>query len=283
MTDITAIILTKNEEVNIERCINSIVNIVDRIVVVDSGSTDKTINIAKRMGAEIYTHPFEHYAGQFNWALDNTDIRTKWVYRIDADECVTDELAKEIVEECNKHHDDDVSAFLMKHKIYFLGKYLTRGGVYPFVKITVFKPEFARFENRAMGEHVVPREGRCLEFRNDCIHYDFKSLDSFVAKHNSYATREVYDYMERKQFLEGQAVLYDEAEKTKKFRDNLYYRLPPFLRAKMYYWYKYYLRLGFLDGTPGRIYAFLQSYWYRYLVDAKIYEKQIENKSLERM
>lgn len=276
MNDITAIILTKNEEVNIERCINSIKGLADRIVVVDSGSTDKTADLARNLGAEIYEHPFKHYAAQFNWALDNVDIKTKWVYRIDADEVVTPELKEEIISECKKHHDDDVNAFLMKHKLYFLGRFLTHGGVYPFVKITVFKPEYADFEDRAMGEHIVVHEGKTAEFKNDCLHYDCKSLTAFVDKHNSYATREVIDYYERKNRINDQAGLYDEAEKTKKIRDSFYYKLPMFLRARLYYWYRYYFKLGFLDGKPGKIYAYIQAYWYRYLVDAKLYEFNVK-------
>lgn len=276
MSDITAIILTKNEEVNIERCIKSISGIVDRIVVVDSGSTDRTVEIAKQLGAEIYTHEFVHYAAQFNWALENTGIATTWVYRIDADECVTEELAEEILKECLAHQNDDINAFLMKHKLFFLGRYLTHGGAYPFVKITVFKPKYADFEMRAFGEHVVLHSGRCGKFENDCLHYDCKSLNAFVDKHNWYATREVQDYFDRSKAIGNQAKLYSVAENTKKLRDGLYYKLPKFVRAKLYYWYRYYIKLGFLDGTPGRIYAFIQAYMYRYIVDAKIYEKEIE-------
>ena len=234
------------------------------------------------MGAEIYYHPFEHYAAQFNWALDNTDITTTWVYRIDADECVTDELAIEIVEECQKHHDDDTTAFLMKHKLYFLGKYLTHGGAYPFIKITVFKPKFARFENRAMGEHVVPQKGRTLQFKNDCLHYDCKNLNAFIDKHNWYATREVADYYARKKSINEQASLYQVAEKTKKLRDGFYYRLPKFFRARLYFWFRYYVQLGFLDGDAGRVYAWIQAYMYRYIVDAKILEAEInENRGVK--
>lgn len=275
MNDITAIILTKNEEVNIERCITSIQGLADRIVVVDSGSTDRTVEIAAGLGAEIVSHPFEHYAAQFNWALDHVNVTTTWVYRIDADECVTPELKAEILEQCAAHRDDDVNAFLMKHKLWFLGRFLTHGGVYPFVKITVFKPAFGRFENRAMGEHVVLREGRTLTLENDCLHYDCKDLTSFIEKHNSYAAREVRDYYERREKLAAQAGLYSEAERTKKLRDGLYYRLPKFLRARLYFIYRYYFRLGFLDGRPGRIYAQLQAYFYRWMVDAKIYEREI--------
>lgn len=271
----TVIILTKDEEANIRRCIESVQGLAKRIVVVDSGSTDKTIEIAQEMGAEIYSHPWKHYADQFNWALDNTDIQTKWVFRFDADECMTPELYSEIEEECNKHHSDDVHAMMMRYKIFFLGKFLKHGGAYPFLKITIFKPEYGRFEYRALGEHVVMREGKTIDLKNDCIHYDFKDLTSFVDKHNKYATREVLDYMDISggRELEG---LYGKPEQARKLRDNFYYKMPMFLRAKLYYWYRYYLKMGFLDGTPGKIYALIQAYFYRFLVDAKIYENNLK-------
>ena len=195
MNDLTAIILTKNEELNIERCINSIKGLADRICVVDSGSTDNTIKIAKKLGAEIYEHsPFDHYAKQFNWALDNVNVKTKWVYRIDADEVVTPELKDEIIKACKEHSNDNVNGFVMKFKIYFMGKFLKHGGIYPFYNLTIFKYGKGRYEDRAMGEHVVLNEGTTLDLKNDCLHYDFKDLTSWIDKHNWYATREVDDY-----------------------------------------------------------------------------------------
>ena len=279
MNDITAIILTKNEEVNIARCINSIAELADRIVVVDSGSTDKTLEIAKKMGAEIYCHePFEHYAKQFNWALDKVGVQTKWIYRIDADEVVTDELKKEIINACAEHSDDDVNGFVMKFKVYFMGRFLTHGGIYPFYNLTIFKNGFGRYEERAMGEHIVLTEGKTIDLQNDCLHYDFKDLTSWINKHNWYATREVNDYLETLAKHQAETSLYHEAEKTKKLRDGLYYKLPKFWRAKFYYWYRYYIKLGFLDGKAGKVHAFLQAYWYRFLIDAKIMEYEIKEK-----
>lgn len=279
MNDITAIILAKNEEVNIGRCIDSIQGLADRIVVVDSGSTDKTIEIAKSLGAEIYQHiPFEHYAKQFNWALDNVNVQTKWVYRIDADEVVTPELKDEIIDACKKHHDDDVNGFVMRFKIYFMGRFLKHGGIYPFYNLTIFKFGHGRYEDRAMGEHIVLSDGKTIDLKEDCLHYDFKDLSTWVNKHNWYATREVADYAATLANKQIDTSLYHEAEKTKKLRDSLYYRLPKFWRAKFYYWYRYYFKLGFLDGRAGRIHAFLQAYWYRYLIDAKIFEQEIKKK-----
>lgn len=281
MNDITAIILTKNEELNIRRCIEALANLPDRIVVVDSGSTDATVDIARELGAEIYVHPFKHYADQFNWALDHTGIKTTWVYRIDADEVVTPELSEEILNACAEHQDDTINGFLMKHKLYFLGRYLKHGGAYPFIKMTVFKPKFGRFENRAMGEHVVLQSGSVLTLKNDCLHFDCKDLTMFIEKHNSYATREVMDHLVRCRGNSEQEELYSQAEKTKKIRDGLYYKLPKFWRAKIYYLYRYYGKLGFLDGMPGKIYAMIQAYFYRCMVDAKLYEAEINERNLQ--
>ncbi len=276
--DMTVVILTKNEEANIERCINSVKGWVERIVVVDSGSTDKTVQIADNLGAEIYHHvPFVDYAKQFNWAIDNTNIKTKWVFRFDADECVTPELKNEMISECEKHKDDDVTGMMMRFKIFFMGKFLKHGGAYPFLKITIFKYGKGRFEDRSMGEHIVLNEGCCIDLKEDCEHYDFKNLNAFIEKHNWYATREVADYFAVRNGQEN-AALYGEPEKAKALRDGLYYRLPKYIRAKLYYWYKLYFRLGFLDGEAGYVWAFIQAYFYRFVVDAKISEQEMKNK-----
>ena len=279
MNDITAIILTKNEELNIERCIKSMQGLADRVCVVDSGSTDRTMELARSLGAEIFEHsPFSHYARQFNWALDNVGVKTKWVYRIDADEVVTPELKEEIVKACKEHRDDDVNGLVMKFKVYFMGRFLTHGGIYPFYNLTIFKYGLGRYEDRAMGEHVVLNEGRTVDLQNDCLHYDFKDLTTWINKHNWYATREVDDYFTTLAQQQVDTSLYHEAEKTKKLRDGFYYKLPKFWRAKFYYWYRYYFKLGFLDGQPGKVHAFLQAYWYRYLIDAKIMELELKEK-----
>lgn len=277
MTDLTAIILTKNEESDIKKCIESLQGWVKRIVVVDSGSTDATLEISRSLGVEVVEKiPFIDYATQFNWAIDNLRIDTTWVLRFDADEVLTTDLRKELEEKLERHLHDDVSGFMMRYKMFFLGKFIKHGGFYPFLKITIFKYGKGRFEERAMGEHIVLSEGRCEDLKNDAIHYAFKSIDSYVLKHNWYATREVQDYFAVRSGNQKNAQLDGKPEMAKKLRDGLYYRLPKFWRAKFYFWYRYYIKLGFLDGTEGRIFVFLQAYWYRFLVDSKIYEKELE-------
>lgn len=276
MNDITAIILTKNEEINIVDCINSIKSTVDRIVVVDSGSTDNTVSICKEMGAEVFYHEWKHYADQFNWALSNVDINTKWVLRFDADERMPQELSNEIIAKTKLHSNDDVNAFIVKFKLYFMGKYLKHSGSVV-KKITAFKYGTGRFDYRAMGEHIVLDCGKTEEFDNYCLHHDCKGISDFVQKHNLYSDREVIDYYERKSGSVSTGELYDTAKKTQKLRDGLYYKLPKFMRAKLYYWYRFYGQLGFLDGYAGRVYCFIQAYMYRYIVDAKILESELKD------
>ena len=275
--DMTAIILTYNEEANIKRCIESIRNLVQRIIVVDSYSTDNTVNIAKELNVEVFQNKWIHYAAQFNWALDNIKIYTKWIFRIDADECVPEELENEIRENCAIHENDDINGFILRYKVNFLGRFLLHGGWYPFLKLTIFKRDFGRFEDRAMGEHIILSEGKAITLKTDCLHYDFKDLTTWTEKHNKYSSREVMDRMFVMAHRKSLAKLDGPLENNKRFRDSLYYRLPPFLRAKLYFWYRYYIRLGFLDGTQGRIFAFLQSYWYRFLIDAKLFEEKMKN------
>ncbi|MBQ7115228.1 MAG: glycosyltransferase family 2 protein [Clostridia bacterium] len=273
MNDITVIILTKNEEANIKRCILSVKELATRIIVVDSGSTDKTCDIAKEVGAEVVVHPFITHGKQFNWALDTLDIKTKWVFRLDADEEVTPELRKEISEECVAHADDNVNGLIVKFKIYFLGKFLKHGGVYPFYRTTIFKYGKGYIDEVGMRDQTIITEGELLYLKNDCLHYDFKSLENWISKHNWYSTLETINY-EQATKDDTDANLPESAKKTRKARNNLYYKLPKYFRAKLYYWYRYYLKLGFLDGEAGRIHAFMQAYWYRYLIDAKIYEME---------
>lgn len=277
MADITAIILTLNEEKNIVDCINSIKPVVKRIVVVDSFSTDKTVEIAKEMGAEVLQNKWVNYSTQFLYAMENIDIDTKWVFRIDADERLTEKSAKELEELTEKHDGDDINGIIVRFEVNFLGKSLRHGGIYPFKKLLVFKKGKAHMEMRNMDEHILLDEGKSVVMKNDCLHQDFKSLSEWIDKHNKYSNREAMDYFNRENAKEGKAL--KGGAKLKRFvKFKIYYKLPMGLRAKLYYWYRYYLRFGFLDGKAGKIFAFLQAYWYRFLVDAKIYESKLKDK-----
>lgn len=276
MTDITVIILTKNEELNIARAVNSVKSLADRICVVDSGSTDKTVEISRSLGAEVVEHPFVTHGQQFNWAVSALNVTSKWIFRLDADEEVTPELSAEILEKTALHADDDVSAFVGNFRIYFLGRFLKHGGMYPFYRTTIFKNGKGYIDENGMRDQTVITEGRLEYLKNDFLHYDFKSLDAWIQKHNWYSSLEVKNLVEDMTDADGKRTA--TADKTIKMRDGLYYKLPRYFRARLYYWYRYYFKLGFLDGEAGRVHAFLQAYWYRYLIDAKLLEKEVERR-----
>lgn len=155
---LTVIILTKNEEKHIRRCINSFSKIPSRIVIVDSFSTDKTVDIARELGADIYQRKFYNYADQFQWAIENTNIQTDWIMRMDADEIWEEKLTEEI-EEALKHQDPKITGILIKRKWIFLGKWLRHGGIYPLVLLRIWKRGTARIEQRFMDEHMVLETG----------------------------------------------------------------------------------------------------------------------------
>lgn len=274
MLDLTTIILTYNEEKNIKDCIESIKGLSQRIIVVDSGSTDRTVQFAKELGAEVFHHKWENYSRQYNWGIHNTAIKTKWIFRLDADERISKESAREIEKICIENEKTDVNGIIVRFTVNFLGRDLRHGGIYPFKKLLIYKADKGYMEDRNMDEHIILKEGKCVMLKNDSLHKDFKSLSEWIDKHNKYSSREVLDYIEsqkKKHKINGLSMS-AKIKRILKFR--LYYKFPMGLRAHLYYIYRYYFRLGFLDGKEGKIFCFLQAYWYRFLVDAKIYESR---------
>lgn len=282
MADVTIVILTKNEEINIVDCLDSIKTFAKRVIVVDSGSDDDTVHIAKDMGAEVYYHGFENYARQFNWALDNTGITTKWTFRLDADERLTPELCSELETLAIKHENDNVNGIVMEAWLYFLGKKI-KHGCHNKRKIMMFKTGIGRIEDRKMDEHTVLNYGVSVAAINRFIHYDFKDMTHWINKMNWYATREMQDYYDFKNGaaceIEGNDTITAGIRK-KKF--GFYYRVPLFFRCWLLFIYNYIFRLGFLDGKEGFIYNYMYHRWYRTLVDAKIYEQKITQKPFEK-
>lgn len=262
MPDITVIILARNEEKNIEASVKSAKQIANRVIVVDSGSTDKTVELAEKCGADTCFHEWEGHAAQFNWALDNCNINTTWVFRLDADERISKELASEIAQK-TKHSQAD--GYEMRWRVYFMGKWIKHGGTHKPYFLRLFRYGKGRVENRLMDEHIIV-EGTVERLNEDLIHYDYKGLDTWLNKHIMYSNLELRMYDAQREMSGGNVL--------QKKKRGIYYRLPLFLRARIYYWYRYYGQLGFMDGKEGKIYIYFQAYWYRFLVDAKIYEKE---------
>lgn len=271
MADLTIIIMTYNEEKNIANCIRPVLTIAKRIIVVDSFSTDKTQEIAKKMGAEVIEKECISLSDKFFYALNSQNITTKWVMRLDADEYMTSDSANELNMVCNQNEDTDVNGVVLRFENHFLGKAMRHGGAYPFLKMVCFKPGKAEIEKRQQDEHIYVTEGKTVTLKHDTIHYDYKGLTKYINKHNWYSSREVLDYIESKEKSQMNEKLEPRARFKRKIKYGVYYKLPIGMRSWLYYVYRYYIRMGFLDGKEGEIYAFLQAYWYRFLVDSKIY------------
>lgn len=277
---ITTIILTYNEELNIRDCINSIEKISDRIIIVDSYSTDRTVDIAKKLGAEVYHNEFINQAKQVIYAIENLNIETEWILRLDADERISPKAATEIIEIINEDNPE-INGIVVPFEVNFLGKKLKHGGIYPFKKMIVIRNGYAKMENRQMDEHFYLLSGKSVELNNVSQHKDYKDLTTWIDKHNKYSSRESLDYFNEDTNLQESKKL-NKSAKIKRFvKYKIYYKLPMGFRSYIYYLYRYYFKLGFLDGKEGKIFAFLQAYWYRFLVDAKIYEEEKKVKKIE--
>lgn len=273
--NITAIILTFNEELHIKRAINSVSDVANRIVVVDSGSTDKTIEIAKSEGAEVTYNSWVNHATQFNWALSKLPDDTDWVLRLDADEFVTENLANEIRTKLAAL-PSNVSGVYVSRRMNFLGSRIEWGGLFPVPILRLFRNGKGRCENRWMDEHIIV-DGSTVQFHSEIIDDNLNSLSWWTQKHNAYSSREVIDALNQ----EYAFMKYDSTSNLQAInqttikrwiKDNVYSRMPGGARAMGYFLYRYVLRLGFLDGTEGTAFHVLQGFWYRYLVDMKLRE-----------
>ena len=285
MIDLTVVILTKNEEKNIRKCVESFQGIAKRFVVIDSFSTDKTQVLCRQLNQELmlqgsrldfYQHKWVDYASQLNWGLTHTNITTEWSMRMDADEELTRDLAIEIEQRLG-FLKPPVNGVIVRRRLIFMGKWIRHGGRYPEYLLRIFRTGKAACEQKIMDEHMILFEGIMVKFRNDLIDNNQKDLEWWTSKHNWYSNREVLDYQKRMKCREDD--LLKESKKSnreavikRKLKNKGYYKLPKFWRAHIYFIYRYYFKLGFLDGPEGKIFHFLQAYWYRFLIDAKMYQ-----------
>lgn len=272
---LTVVILTKNEERHIKRVLASVSGIADRCVVVESGSTDHTVELAVAHGAEVLENPWINYATQLNWALDQLPHDTEWVLRLDADEIVTPELLTEITQKL-PNLGPQIEGVYVSRRMTFLRRPIRWGGVFPVRVLRIFRYGKGRCENRWMDEHIQV-EGATAEFDGEIIDDNLNSLSWWTEKHNSYASREVVDILNLEYgFMPHETIANlqsrQQAGVKRWLKEKVYARLPGGLRAFVYFFYRYIVRLGFLDGKEGTAFHVLQGFWYRYLVDAKLFE-----------
>ncbi len=272
---LTAIILTFNEGKHLPRCLDSVAQVADRVVVADSYSTDNTVELAEARGAKVIQNEWVNHAVQFNWALAQLPDDTEWVMRIDADEYLTPQLIDEIRAGLPKLNDS-VDGVYVNRRMTFLQQPIRHGGVFPIQVLRLFRYGRGRCENRWMDEHIIVSGGTVV-FEGELIDDNLNSLTWWTDKHNRYASREAVDLLNLEyRFMEMESVGDQKGRSqagTKRWiKENIYRHLPLGFRAFAYFFYRYFLRLGFLDGKIGAAFHFLQGFWYRYLVDIKVAE-----------
>lgn len=275
MASLSVIILTFNEELHIARAIDSVRPLADDIFVIDSYSTDRTVEIAREHGATVLQNPWVNHAHQFNWALDTAPVRGDWIMRLDADEIIEPDLIDNL-RTAMRDLPPDVTGIRLNRKLIFMDRWVRHGGRYPITLLRVWRRGTARVEDRWMDEHMVLLEGRSVTVEGGFADWNLKDLTAFIDKHNKYATLEAVEVLNHRHGLfrrsEDQPGHDGQAGYKRFLKEKIYNRIPFTLSATIYFLYRYIIMLGFLDGREGFVYHFLQAYWYRFLVAAKTME-----------
>lgn len=271
---ISAIIITYNEEKNIGECLESACGWADEIFIVDSGSTDKTLEIAKKYTEKIYHHPFKNFAQQRNWSQDNLPIKNEWVFHLDADERVSQELAFELKEIFSTNID--VDGFMVARKTIFRNRWIRHGGHYPVYHLRIFKKDKGRSEERFYDQNYIVK-GRIIKARGDIINIINPDLKLWKAKHKRWASLEAQEILFNKNRKINIKLRGNPIERRNWFRYKIYYNMPLFIRPFIYFFYRYVIRFGFLDGGHGATFHFWQGFLYRLMVDISIYKLKKRN------
>jgi len=273
---ITVIVLAYNEEIHIGRCLTRIVDWVERIVVVDSFSTDRTVEIALRLGAQVLQHPWKNHADQFRWGMEAAEPTTPWVMRIDCDEYF-EEAALAALRDWLPALPREVCGVTVKRKFIFRGQWIRHGRYYPTILLRLWRNGAGEIEQRWMDEHIVLTRGRSqLLEGGDLVDHSLIGLDAWTSKQNHYATLAMVDYINREYPLFAEDTRMDATEGAAKrnrfLKNSVYARAPLYLRATGMFVYRYIFRLGFLDGKIGFLFHFLHGFWLFMLIDGKIDE-----------
>ncbi|EKD92135.1 MAG: glycosyl transferase family 2 [uncultured bacterium] len=267
---LAVVILTYNESVHIERVINNVINWADKVIVLDSYSQDNTTEIAQKMGAEVIFRKFDHYKNQRQHAIEYCKNLTQWMLFLDADEYLLPELKAEISLEIKK--PSDISGYYINRRAIFMDRWIKRGGYYPCYLLRLFQPETGVLDE-AINEHVTVT-GKTKKLKNDFVDHSLKDIAFWTEKHNKYTDLEAKDLWEAKthKVKSNGLNLKIQVERKKWIRENIWNHLPLLFKPIFYFIYRYFFRLGFLDGKEGFIYHLLQGGWRYFLVDVKYIE-----------
>ena len=269
MNSVSVIILTFNEEKNITAAIDSAINWADEIFVVDSYSTDNTVDLVLQRtekNVHIVQHTFENFSSQWNWALSNLPLKGKWTLKLDADERLTDEFKKEVTTKVlNKN---DIEGAYFKRKFFFMGTPLTHSGFSNTYVMHLWQTGKAKFEDRPINEHPII-EGEAIRLNSSINHFDFKSLTDWISKHNRYSSMEARCQINGNWTGDIAPKLFGNSDERRMWIKSVYKKLP--LRHFLYFFSRLIIQKTILDGIPGIRYTLLHT-TYRYWIDLKVLE-----------
>jgi len=269
---------TRNEETNLPRTLASIAEWVDQICVLDSESTDRTVEIARLHGAEVTNLPYEHHRiipWIFQWALDNLTLRNDWILLLEADQRVTPELQREIQELLLRHHVGHAGFYLHRRQI-FRGRPIRFGGYGRKRMLKLFRRGRGELDPLEQDTRVYV-DGSVGRLRHGLEEWNLKedSILFYLEKHlryaDAFAREEHRRQTERLPFKRAGRLLGSPDDRIL-WQKRLWYRLPLFIRPFFYFTYRYVLLLGFLDGANGFLFHFLQAFWFRLVVDTRVQE-----------
>lgn len=280
----TFIILTFNEEVHLPRLLNSIAGLQAPVFILDSGSTDRTVQIAEEFGASVKQHPFYNHPQQWDFALKNFDVQTPWVIGLDADQVVTAELHKQLAEFRNADYPD-INGIYFNRKNYFKGKWIKYGGYYPFYLLKMFRFNNGYSDLNENMDHRFIVAGKTTVWKKGYLleeNLKENKIGFWINKHNRYSDLLADEEIERRQQGRIQTIkpaFWGSPDERTAFLKQLWWRMPLFVRPAVYFIYRYFFRLGILDGRQGFVFHFLHAFWFRLIVDIKI--RELLNKAAE--
>jgi glycosyltransferase involved in cell wall biosynthesis len=273
---VSIIVLTFNEEVNIQPCLKSVKDLTDEIFVLDSFSTDRTLELAREYTPNIFQNAWVHWAHQRNWALDNLPITNEWVCFLDADERLSEELSREIADTLAAP-PANIDGYYIKRNFYFLGRWIKHGGYQSDFILRLIKRDKARSIGSGAREYVTVK-GELGRLKNPMIHEDRKDIGVWIDKHNKLAKIEAMEALrcEAKQESMSKSVCTENTKIEHSYRiwlrEKVWARMPLFIRPFVYFIYRYICQLGFLDGKEGFLYFFMHGLWFNILIDIKYLE-----------
>lgn len=271
----SALVLTLNEEINIEACLRSLAWC-DDVVVLDSCSGDQTREIAERLGARVVTRAFDNWSAHQNWAVSHIDFRNPWVLYLDADERCSPELAAE-VQACATEQAPQ-SAFRLRRKDVFMGRWLKHAQLYPTWLVRLFRPARIRYERLVNPVAVV--DGSIEALQGHIIHYPFShGIAHWIGRHNRYSDMEAVEALKvsRRDAPTLASIWVSDPNERRRALKDLFFRLPARPLVKFLYYYLW--RRGFLDGRAGLTYSTLQAI-YEYMIACKTQELERRQRGL---